>query len=54
MDLHLPRHFATNAISVSARFETADYGHLRRIVKGYVNQMCGETPTDLRMGVPPR
>jgi hypothetical protein len=22
------------------------------LIKGYVNHMCGETPTDLRMGVP--
>jgi hypothetical protein len=22
------------------------------IIKGYINWLCGETPTDLRMGVP--
>jgi hypothetical protein len=22
------------------------------LMRGYINQLCGETPTDLRMGVP--
>jgi hypothetical protein len=23
-----------------------------KLIKGYINQLCGETPTDLRTGVP--
>jgi hypothetical protein len=35
-----------------ARFEVGDYGHVWMLIKDYINQLCGETPTDLRMGVP--
>jgi hypothetical protein len=35
------------------RFVVADYGHVWMLIKGYIiNHMCGETPTDLRRGVP--
>jgi hypothetical protein len=27
-------------------------GHAWMLIKGYFNQLCGETPIDLRMGVP--
>jgi hypothetical protein len=32
-------------------FEGADYVHVWMLIKGYVNQLCGYTPTNLRMGV---
>jgi hypothetical protein len=35
-----------------ARFMDGDCGPLWMLIKGYLNQPCGETPTDLRMGVP--
>jgi hypothetical protein len=34
-----------------ARFTTLDYGHVCMLIKGYINHLFGETPTDLRMGV---
>jgi hypothetical protein len=34
------------------RFTTLDYDHVWILIKGYINQICGENPTDLRMGVP--
>jgi hypothetical protein len=34
------------------RLNAADSSHVRMLIKGYANNQCGETPTDLRMGVP--
>jgi hypothetical protein len=34
-----------------SRFIATDGGHVRMLIKGYINQLRGETPTDLRMGV---
>jgi hypothetical protein len=34
------------------RFTYVDCGHLRMLVRGYINQLCGHTPTNLRMGAP--
>jgi hypothetical protein len=34
------------------RFIVADCGHVLVLIKGYINQLCGETPIDLRMGAP--
>jgi hypothetical protein len=33
------------------RFIAADCGHVWMLISGYINQQCGETPSDLRMGV---
>jgi ADP-ribose pyrophosphatase YjhB (NUDIX family) len=35
------------------QFTAADYGPLWMLIKGYVNELCRETPTYLRMGIPP-
>jgi hypothetical protein len=40
--------FSHNYLSLAA----ADYGHVWILRNGCLNQMCGETPFDLRMGVP--
>jgi hypothetical protein len=29
-----------------------DSGHVLLLIRGYVDQLCGETPTDLRVGMP--
>jgi hypothetical protein len=34
------------------RFSTVDSGHVWLLIRGYINQLCGETPTDLRVGTP--
>jgi hypothetical protein len=34
------------------RFTAADFGLVWMLIQGYINQMCGETQTDLRMGIP--
>jgi hypothetical protein len=34
------------------RFTAASHGPVWMLIKGYVNKLCGETPTDLRMGIP--
>jgi hypothetical protein len=34
------------------RFAAADYGLVWMLIKGYINQVCGETPNDFRMEVP--
>jgi hypothetical protein len=34
------------------RFSSADSGPNRLLIRGYINQQCGETPTDLRAGMP--
>jgi hypothetical protein len=43
----LPRQFL-----FYSRFSIVDFGHVWMLVRGHINRMCGETPTDLRMGVP--
>jgi hypothetical protein len=35
------------------RFTAVDSSHVRMLIKGDINQLWGETPTDLRMGVRP-
>jgi ADP-ribose pyrophosphatase YjhB (NUDIX family) len=32
------------------RFSSVDYGPLWLLIRGYINQLCGATPTDLRVG----
>jgi hypothetical protein len=44
-DTSLPR-----LLGFSPRFTGA--GHVCMLIKGYIYHLCGETPTDLRMGVP--
>jgi hypothetical protein len=34
------------------RFSSVDSGHVWLLIRGYINQLCGETPTDLRVGTP--
>jgi hypothetical protein len=34
------------------RFTSVDYGPLWLLIRGYINNLCGQTPTDLRMGAP--
>jgi hypothetical protein len=34
------------------RLKDDDSGRVWILIKDYVNQLCGETPTDLRIGVP--
>jgi ADP-ribose pyrophosphatase YjhB (NUDIX family) len=35
-----------------SRFTYVDYGHVWVLIRGYINQLCDQTPTYLRMGVP--
>jgi hypothetical protein len=34
------------------RFSSVDIGHVWLLIRDYINQLCGETPTDLRVGTP--
>jgi 8-oxo-dGTP pyrophosphatase MutT (NUDIX family) len=34
------------------RFSSVDSGHVWLLIRGYINELCGETPTDLRVGMP--
>jgi hypothetical protein len=34
------------------RFSSVDSGHVWLLIRGYINQLCVETPTDLRVGTP--
>jgi hypothetical protein len=34
------------------RFSSVDYGHVWLLIRGYINQLSGRTPTDIRMGAP--
>jgi hypothetical protein len=34
------------------RFSSVDYGHVWVLIRGYIKQLCGHTPTGLRMGAP--
>jgi hypothetical protein len=42
----------TDAIYSYSRFTSVDYSHVWLLIGGCINQLCGETQTDLRMGVP--
>jgi ADP-ribose pyrophosphatase YjhB (NUDIX family) len=46
-DTTIPRQFFINP-----RFSSVDFGLVRLLIRGYINQMCGKTPTDLRVGMP--
>jgi ADP-ribose pyrophosphatase YjhB (NUDIX family) len=46
-DTTIPRQFF-----MYPRFSSVDVGHVWLLVRGYINQLCGETPTDLRVGTP--
>jgi ADP-ribose pyrophosphatase YjhB (NUDIX family) len=46
-DTTIPRQFF-----MYPRFSTVDSGHVWQPIRGYINHMCGETPTDLRVGMP--
>jgi ADP-ribose pyrophosphatase YjhB (NUDIX family) len=46
-DTTIPRQFF-----MYPRFSSIDSGHVWRLIRGYINQLCGETPTDLRVGTP--
>jgi hypothetical protein len=35
-----------------SRFTSVDSGHVWLLICGHINQLCGETPTDLRVGMP--
>jgi hypothetical protein len=45
-DTSLPRQ-----ILFDSRFTIVDSSHVWMLIGGYINHLCGETPTDLRMGV---
>jgi hypothetical protein len=45
-------HVVTNATFFHPCFTIADCGHVSMLIKGYIKQLCGETPTDLPVGVP--
>jgi hypothetical protein len=46
-DTALPRQFL-----FYSRFTSVDSCHVWLLIRGYINQLCGQPPTDLRMGVP--
>jgi 8-oxo-dGTP pyrophosphatase MutT (NUDIX family) len=46
-DTTIPRQFVMNP-----RFSTVDSGLVWLLIRGYIDQLCGETPTDLRVGTP--
>jgi 8-oxo-dGTP pyrophosphatase MutT (NUDIX family) len=46
-DTTIPRQFF-----MYPRFSSVDAGHVWLLFRGYINQLCGETPTDLRVGTP--
>jgi hypothetical protein len=46
-DTTIPRQFF-----MYPRFLSVDFGHVRLLIRGHINQLCGETPTDLRVGTP--
>jgi ADP-ribose pyrophosphatase YjhB (NUDIX family) len=46
-DTTIPRQFF-----MFSRFTSVDSGHVWLLIRGHFNQMSGETPTDLRMGMP--
>jgi hypothetical protein len=46
-DTSIPRQFL-----VYPRFTSIDSGRVSMLFRGYINQLCGHTPTDLHMGAP--
>jgi hypothetical protein len=34
------------------RFSSVDSGHVWLLIRGHINRLCCETPTDLRVGMP--
>jgi ADP-ribose pyrophosphatase YjhB (NUDIX family) len=46
-DTTIPRHFFKYS-----RFSSVDSGPVWLLIRGYINQLCGETPTDLRVDTP--
>jgi 8-oxo-dGTP pyrophosphatase MutT (NUDIX family) len=46
-DTTIPRQFF-----MYPRFSSVDSGHVRLLIRGYINKLSGETPTDLRVGTP--
>jgi 8-oxo-dGTP pyrophosphatase MutT (NUDIX family) len=46
-DTSIPRQFF-----MYPRFSSADFGRVWLLIRGYINQLSGETPTDLRVGTP--
>jgi 8-oxo-dGTP pyrophosphatase MutT (NUDIX family) len=46
-DTYIPRQFF-----MYSRFTTVDSGPLWLLTRGHINQLCGEMPTDLRVGMP--
>jgi hypothetical protein len=46
-DSSVPRQFF-----MYPRFTSVDCGLVWLLIRGYINQLCGHTPTDLRMGAP--
>jgi 8-oxo-dGTP pyrophosphatase MutT (NUDIX family) len=46
-DTTIPRQFF-----MYSRFTSVDSYHVGLLIRGHINQLCGETPTDLRVGMP--
>jgi 8-oxo-dGTP pyrophosphatase MutT (NUDIX family) len=46
-DTTIPRHFF-----MYPRFSSVDSSPIWLLIRGYINRLCGETPTDLRVGMP--
>jgi hypothetical protein len=46
-DTTFPRHFF-----MYPRVSSVDSGHVLLLIRGHINRMCGETPTDLGVGMP--
>jgi 8-oxo-dGTP pyrophosphatase MutT (NUDIX family) len=46
-DTSIPRQFF-----MYPRFSTVDFDHVWLLIRGYLNQLCDETATDLRVGAP--
>jgi ADP-ribose pyrophosphatase YjhB (NUDIX family) len=44
-DTSIPRQFL-----MYPRFTSLDCGHVWMLIRGYINKLCGQTPTDLRIG----
>jgi hypothetical protein len=46
------RHYRPRPFLFYSRFTNVQSGHVWKLIKRYINQLCGETPTDFLMGVP--
>jgi hypothetical protein len=46
-DTTIPRQFF-----MYPRFSSVDFGPVWLLIRGNINQLCGEIPTDLRVGMP--